>query len=166
MRGSSHVVRPLIEDLGRYVQGYLIGKGCNPQDAAELSQSVLLKVHMNRNKFDPAQKLRPWIATIAMRTLIDFWRSSKRSQTVEITDEIRDFDQSTNPETAVTSKIQIEKVEKKLNQLKPIDQRIVDLYACEGKTMREIGAETGLTALAVKLRLFRARRFLRSTASM
>ena len=44
--------------------------------------------------------------------------------------------------------------------MKPIDQEIVLLYAYDGKSMEEIANKTGISKLAVKMRLFRIRKSL------
>lgn len=72
------VVRELFEALRQRISMALSRKGCKPEDVADLTQTILLKIHTSRDRYRPDLPLRAWITTIVERTLIDFWRKTRR----------------------------------------------------------------------------------------
>ncbi|MCB0418901.1 MAG: sigma-70 family RNA polymerase sigma factor [Bdellovibrionales bacterium] len=160
-RGSAVAVRPLFESLQRRTEQVLFKRGLKQEDVAEVTQQVLLRIHVNRERYEPDRPLRAWVSTIVRRTLIDFWRRSRKATTISHEDvELANDDSSwfgISPESFVGLKEEI----KKVDTLKPTDKKIVDLYAFSGKSIEAIGEELQLSTGAIKLRLHRARKLLK-----
>lgn len=161
--GDEAAVRPLFEALRKRIESALRSKGCKPEDVADLSQVILLKIHKSHDRYDPARPLRAWIVTIIERSLVDFWRSTRRTQLLNIDDQDLAIDESDWFAFSPENLLKLRDIERRLTILKPLDRRIVDLYAFEGLQLDEISKRVDLTVGAVKLRLHRCRHLLRGT---
>ncbi len=151
------VVDELMRSLLGYLSGFLVLKGCYSQDAEDIAQSALLKIHINRDRFDAQKSLQNWVSAIAERTLIDTWRANRRIRVGQGDIGNQASERGNDGELLLTMR----EIEKTIGTLKPMEQAIVNLHVTEGKQLAEIGAELELSSSAVKLRLHRARKFLR-----
>ena len=162
MSGSAPSVRPVFEFLENKITMHLRAKGLNSEDVAEVSQDTLIKIHRFRNQYNPTKPLRAWIYTISDRTVIDFWRRNSRHKNTTLLDENVSETIENNPQRATENRQVLQKIDNKIKDLKPVDKMIVDMLVHDGKSMSEIATETGLSALAVKMRLFRLRQVLKT----
>ena len=67
------------------LKGYLASKVANPDDAEDLLQNILIKVHKNLPNLTDNAKIKPWLMQITKNTIIDFyrWQGKTRELTVE-----------------------------------------------------------------------------------
>ena len=157
--GDEQTVEGIFQRLSKHIELHLKLKGTRTQDAHDLSQDVLIKIHKARLSYDHKKPLKAWVNTITSRTLIDHWRKSKKAAFIDIHD-IDQPSKSPGLENQILNKQGVGFIQKKINSMKPIDQEIVLLYAHDGKSMAEIAEKTGISKLAVKMRLFRIRKSL------
>ena len=161
LQDDGNAVQPLFSFLEREVQRFLRRKGLHGDQIDDLTQTVLLKVHTARDRFDPRQSLRNWVYTISERTLIDHWRRG-RLDVADDADDIVD-QRALSPEHRVISHRELHQLEKRLKKLNPIDSQIVHLCGVENQSVKTVSQQLDLTPNAVKIRLHRARKFLRGT---
>lgn len=157
--GDPQIVEKIFILLGKHIETHLRLKGTKTEDALDLCQDVLIKIHKARHSYDPKKPLKAWVNTITSRTLIDHWRKTKKATFVDI----HKIDQPSKQASLVdqvSNKQGVSFVQTKINSMKPIDQEIVSLYAHDGKSMDEIAKQTGISKIAVKMRLFRIRKSL------
>lgn len=159
-------VRPLFENLHQKITVSLRKKGLRSEDVDDLSQVILLKIHMHHESYNPSYSLRGWVVTIVERSVIDFWRSGKGRKFESWNDDDlthSSVDMSNNwkeqPDQALESKEVLECTK----NLKPLDKKIFDLYALEGQSIKDIGKKLDLSPGAVKVRIHRARKHLKAT---
>ena len=162
-RGGDHgQVRGLFEHLQRILRAYFKMRVGSAQDAEDLAQATLLKIHFARQQYDAAKSLQTCVFTIASRTLIDLGRGSEPAS-----DDLNDVADTLaasqiSPEMLVQLQTDLTAA---LGTLKPMDRQIVYLYAVEGLSMAEIGTILDLTETAVKLRAHRSYGLLRGELS-
>ena len=79
--------------LEKYIKKSLRSHSIAPQIQDEITQTILLKIHAYRDRYDINRSLRPWVVTIIKRTLIDYWRTDKsplHHKDEEIVSELQD----------------------------------------------------------------------------
>lgn len=144
----------------------------NREDALDLYQEVLLKVHHSLGSFRGQASLRSWMYRItvnAARNRVRWWSQKKRGTTYSLDEAEEDHqahservaDPSPSPEgRAYASEIRA-RVQQGLDRL-PLEQRVaVVLRDVEGLEYREIASTLGIFLGTVKSRLGRGRAALR-----
>ena len=160
MRNDQAIVRELYLGLQRTVESFLRGRRVSAEDIAELTQDVMLKIHLNREQYNPDLQLKPWILTIAHRTLIDHWRrlSVTRSLPLDFIDGIAHNENWI--ESRPDSFLRIKELLGHLGLLKPTDRAILGEFVFEDKSIEDIASDFNLTRSAVKVRIHRMRKML------
>lgn len=123
----------------------------------DLVQQTFLRIHEARESFDPSQRLRTWIFTIARRLAINFLERERRA-VGPVADE--PADSAPTPEQQVVMRNEVRRLENALAQLARDDAILVLLAKFEGLTSDELGHVLGCSADAAKMRLHRALRRL------
>jgi RNA polymerase sigma-70 factor (ECF subfamily) len=143
------------------------------EDAEDVCQESLLKAFTKIDQFDGSkveiEEFRAWLMRITTNCAIDFLRRKKadRYLPLEDDDNFSEDVQGTrrswgeNPEISYTRREQIRMVEDAISRL-PSELRIVCLFRnVRELSTKETAARLGISAIAVRLRLFRAHGQLR-----
>lgn len=123
------------------------------EEANDLVQQTFLQLHRARRDFDPGQKLKPWVFTIAMNLKREYFRRKKRRPE-------RSLDAESVPEPAVAAR-GAEQVEARRTLSKaladlPADQReVIELHWFDGLEFPEVAEVVGASVSAVKVRAHR-----------
>jgi RNA polymerase sigma factor (sigma-70 family) len=130
--------------------------GVPEQDAEELSQDVLMKVHAKISGFSRTgrAKLTTWIFTIATNRAIDFHRD--RHEEHEELDE-KAYEARNRGELAGRNLDYLEWLNGELEQIAPDDRQIL-LWRAQGYSCAEIGGWLSMKEGTVRVRHFRATR--------
>lgn len=146
----------------------------NHNDAEDVVQEVSLTIYRKAHSFRTDSKFSTWLYRLVTNEAISRLRKIKRERTVSLDDFMPRFeddghhaerpvvDWSQEVEKKVAEKEIQTIIEKAMQQLSPIDRTVVVLSEIEELTNPEIGKVLGLSVLAVKGRLHRARMFLRA----
>ena len=146
----------------------------NHNDAEDVVQEVSLTIYRKAHSFRTDAKFSTWLYRLVTNEAISRLRKIKRERTVSLDDYMPRFeddghhaerpvvDWSQEVEKKVAEKEIQAIIEKAMEQLSPIDRTVVVLSEIEELTNPEIGKVLGLSVLAVKGRLHRARLFLRA----
>lgn len=146
----------------------------NHNDAEDVVQEVSLTIYRKAHSFRTDSKFSTWLYRLVTNEAISRLRKIKRERTVSLDDYMPRFeddghhaerpvvDWSQEVEKKVAEKEIQAIIEKAMQQLSPIDRTVVVLSEIEELTNPEIGKVLGLSVLAVKGRLHRARLFLRT----
>lgn len=146
----------------------------NHNDAEDVVQEVSLTIYRKAHSFRTDSKFSTWLYRLVTNEAISRLRKIKRERTVSLDDFMPKFeddghhaerpvvDWSQEVEKKVAEKEIQSIIEKAMQQLSPIDRTVVVLSEIEELTNPEIGKVLGLSVLAVKGRLHRARMFLRA----
>jgi len=145
----------------------------NAADAEDICQESLLKAFTRLETFDgtktESHEFRAWLMRITANCAIDFLRRKKANKHVPL-EECHESPSELhpsrkgwgeNPETSYTREEQVRFVKDAIASL-PADLRRVCLFRMmEELSTKEVAARLGISALAVRLKLFRAQGRLR-----
>ena len=143
------------------VYGYLYYMSREEQVSMDLSQETFLKVYRSLDKFKGQCSEKTWCLTIARNTFLSYARK-RRPELLEEADWERMADHADGPEESVLQKEQGVMVRQVLARLSEPERTVLLLRDYEGLSYREIEEIMGLSEVAVKGRIFRARQHFRS----
>ena len=169
--GDEDACTRLVTDHQRMVYQlglHLLG---DPQEAADLSQEVFLRIFRTLAQFRGQSTLRTWIYRIVVNQASNrqrWWRRRRRAQQVALDDhtaahgELPESRTYAMPDQVLQQREIAGRVWQALDQL-PFDQRaVIVLREIDGLSYEEIAASLGVAVGTVKSRLARARGTLRA----
>jgi RNA polymerase sigma-70 factor (ECF subfamily) len=128
----------------------------NDRDGAkDVLQEVFIRVHTNRERFEPGTNFVGWIHTIARNLCLNARRDAKDHTSF---DETMMYGKSSGSDPDVALK---EKLAQEIAQLPEIYREVLILREYEGHSYQEIVDLTSLPMSTVKFRIFKAREILR-----
>lgn len=165
LEGDRGAFETLVRRYQRLVFRIVGGFLRNPADVEEVAQDVFVRAFLALRRFRPDAPFAPWIAQIATRASYDILRSRRRRAELawedlsaaerhaaeELAEGLKPGDQTAARDLA----------ERALARLPPKDRQALMLADAHGFTAGEVGQAMGCSALAVRLRLHRARRAMR-----
>jgi RNA polymerase sigma-70 factor (ECF subfamily) len=168
LQGDSRAFADLVRRYERLVfriaGGFLRDRG----EVEDVAQEAFLKAYEALAGFRTGAPFGPWIAQIATRTCYDRLRARQRRGEVAWDDlnsseqaEARSFAAGRPADDTTAAR---DLAERALATLSPKDRQALILADALGHTAAEVGKMMGCTALAVRLRLHRARRAMRQSA--
>jgi RNA polymerase sigma-70 factor (ECF subfamily) len=122
------------------------------EEANDLVQQTFLQLHRARTDFDPGQKLKPWVFTIAMNLKREYFRRKKRRPERSLEAE------TAEPAVAALGAAQVEARRTLARALAglPDDQReVIELHWFDGLEFPEVAVVVGASTSAVKVRAHR-----------
>ena len=123
------------------------------EEASDLVQKTFLQLHRARRDFDPEQKLRPWLFTIAFNLKREYFRYRKRRPEQHL-----DGDSSFEPIASALDAQQVEARRSLTHALRvlPAEQReVIELHWFHGLDFAEVALVVGASLSAVKVRAHR-----------
>lgn len=163
-RAFADLVRRYERLVFRIAGGFLRDRG----EVEDVAQEAFLKAYEALAGFRTGAPFGPWIAQIATRTCYDRLRARQRRGEVAWDDlnsseqaEARSFAAGRPADDTTAAR---DLAERALATLSPKDRQALILADALGHTAAEVGKMMGCTALAVRLRLHRARRAMRQSA--
>lgn len=143
----------------------------NHGDAEDVLQEVCLRSFINIQRFDGRSKISTWITRIAINTALMTLRSKRakhesRTVTLADTDGWRPFDildESMDIEESCARNERAVLLRKAISSLSPTLQTVVEMYLSQDMSLIQIAELTGISVVATKSRLFRARAALRKS---
>ena len=129
----------------------------NADDAADITQSVFLKVFENIGQFNPAHRFFSWIYRIAVNESIDQLKRRKPTQSYD--DNLAAGDDT--PHAATANEQRDDQLQAALQELSPEHRAVLVLRYFTDCDYRRIGETLDIPEQTVKSRLFTARRQLR-----
>ena len=123
------------------------------EEANDLVQQTFLQLHRARADFDPAQKLKPWIFTIALNLKREYFRRKKRRPE-------RSLDAESALEPAVdalgAARVEARRTLARVLADLPADQReVIELHWFDELEFPEVAQVVGASVSAVKVRAHR-----------
>ena len=139
------------------------------EDAEDALQETLLRVYANLGKFRQSCKFSTWITAIGINAALMVIRKRKTRREADMgldgtegsTWDIAD--QAPDPERCVAKGQIVLFLRKKLQALPPKMQEVVTSYYGDENSLQEAAEALGISVAAVKSRLLRGRRSLRSS---
>lgn len=141
---------------------------CATHDRAlseDVAQETFLKIYAARDAYRPGARVLPWARTIARRTLIDFVRRQTLERAFAKTVASSTVEAHGRTDEQLDAKRAAARTLEALALLPPRQAQALELVTTDGATVVDIARRLGETALAVRLRVHRARACLREQLS-
>ncbi len=151
--GDSAAFRVLFERYAPLLMRSMLRELYVREEASDLVQQTFLQLHRARADFDPGQKLKPWIFTIAMNLKREYFRRKKRRPERSL-----DAETSVEPAVGALGAAQVEArrtLARGLAELPPDQREVIELHWFDGLEFPEVAAVVGASASAVKVRAHR-----------
>lgn len=152
-------IQPWLEDLRRLA----IRLTGSVDDAEDLLQDLLVRLHPRMDEVAALDQPRPWLARVLYRMFVDQWR---RRRTAPDRDEDSEVDEQPGtedaPDAAFERSLTRERLQAALDRLPAFQRELVILHDVEGYTLTEISGMTDTPTGTLKSRLHRARTTLRA----
>jgi RNA polymerase sigma-70 factor (ECF subfamily) len=131
----------------------------------DLAQETFLKAWRSLEQFDGRAPFQHWLSKIAVHAALDHLRKHKRVQHEigfpELGEDALDWLHNEDKQTDLDASQAREILAAAMHKLSPEDQLVLTLLELEDRTVKEISALTGWTAVTVRVRALRARGRLR-----
>ena len=131
----------------------------NADDAADVTQLVLLKIAERLDDYDARYKFFSWIYRIAVNESLNLLRREGREEPLEEGEEPAGLE-SAGPEWQADRAEVSERIQKALMRMKPSDRAVITLRHFSECSYEEIGRILEIEVKTVKSRLFEARQRL------
>jgi RNA polymerase sigma-70 factor, ECF subfamily len=155
--GDLDAFESLFRQYQREVYGWVMRIVRDPAVAEDLTVETFWRAHKAHGGFDPGNNFRAWLRRIATNLALDHLR--KRRPCVELPE---DLAAEQGPDSAVQQQTRAA-LRKAFAELPPRLRVVAQLGLIEDESYAEIAEALGISAGAVKLRMFRAVRVLRKT---
>lgn len=140
------------------LQQFILKRIPDEATAEDVLQDVFLKIHQHIEKLKEARKLESWIYQITRNAIIDYYRSSRPTTTLEAA-EILDLPEEL-PDDDVVSEL-LPCVRAMVRSLPELDRQALVLTEYQGLTQKELSERLGLSLSGAKSRVQRAREKLK-----
>jgi RNA polymerase sigma-70 factor, ECF subfamily len=137
------------------VYGWIVRIVRDPASAEELTVETFWRIYRAHARFDPARSFRPWARRIATNAALDYLKTARPE-----TDLPNDVPSMPLQDPAISEELR-RKTARAFGRLPPKLHVAAVLALIEERPYKEIAEALGISVGAVKLRVFRALRFLR-----
>jgi RNA polymerase sigma-70 factor (ECF subfamily) len=153
VKGDAAAFRAIFERYAPLLMRAMLRELFVREEASDLVQQTFLQLHRARADFDPSQKFKPWVFTIAMNLKREYFRRKKRRLE-------RGFDVERALEPAVgalgAARVEARYTLARVMQQLPGDQReVIELHWFDGLEFPEVAQVVGASVSAVKVRAHR-----------
>lgn len=158
--GDEAAFEALFRSYQREVYGWIVRMVRDPGVAEDLTIETFFRIHRAHARFEPERGFGPWARRIATHAALD-WLRRKRPEHGMPDEFFATVPGRGEADPLVTGEIRRE-VARALGRLPPKLRMAAVLAVVEELPQKEIADALGVTVAAVKLRVFRAMRRLRS----
>lgn len=129
--------------------------------AEDLAQETFIKIIDALSSYQH-KGFKTWISRIALNKAIDYKRKkTRRQEELETFEKFEPVSTEILPEEKIISKDTINKVREQINLLPPKFRQVVKAYYFEELSYKQIAEMTGIEETTVKMRLYRARKWMK-----
>lgn len=163
-KGDKVAFDVLYQAHGPAIRRFIVLQGVSPADADDVLQTIFIKVWKNIPKFTwHDHGISAWIYQIARTVIIDHFRSSRITESLDMVAEAGDRGSAIESITNVVDRsFARDRVLLALEKLDPDDRMLVSLRYAEDRDSSEIAEIMGISGPAVRKRLSRVLAKLRS----
>lgn len=154
-QGELEAFETLFRQFQGQVYGWIIRVVRDPAIAEDLTVETFWRIYRARARFDPTRSFGAWARRIATNAALDYLKSVRTE--VLLTE---DHGRVEFPNPAVQADVR-DRIEQAFNHLPAKLQVVARLALIEDQPYEEIAGALGISAGAVKSRVFRAVRLLR-----
>lgn len=134
----------------------LLSKGLLIEEAEELAQAAWVRGWEAKHQLKQSERVIPWVNSIAMNAMYNQKRRYKRL------DQLDDSRADMAPPVPISAKIDAARL---LDRCSPLDRSLILHRYAGGYVMEEIAKIHGISAVATRVRIHRAKAALRRYAS-
>lgn len=154
---SAPSFREIFDDHYEYLWCSLRRLGVHPGDLDDVCHEVLLNVHHNLAKYDPARSIRPWLFAFAFHAASDYRRLARHRLSLGLAS-VDPVDEALDPEQALARLEAARLVDQALDAISLTNRAVFVMYEIDGTDMKEIAValDVPLHTAYSRLRLARA----------
>ncbi|MGP8270320.1 MAG: RNA polymerase sigma factor [Terracidiphilus sp.] len=156
--GSIDAFETLFRLHQRAVYGWILRIVRNPATAEELTVESFWRIYRAHARFQPEMGFEGWARRVATHAALDWLRTMRREAGAETIGELAS---PAEADSAVTAEIRA-KIAAAFERLPPKLRIAAVLAVVEEQPQKDVAAALGISVAAVKLRVFRALRLLRT----
>ncbi len=145
----------LYEHYEAPIYGFCLRFLSDADSAADAFQEVFMRVVDSRDSYQPRERFRSWVFTVARRVCVD----RVRERVHEPLESARGIREGRSPYEQIDDR---DEVERALSVLTPEQREVLLLHRYHGFSYGEIGEMVGATEAAVKQKTYRALLSLRN----
>lgn len=157
LRGDRNAYAVLIERYQHFVFTLATNIIQNREDAEEVAQDVFVKAYNSLQQYNKNSKFSTWLYAICRNTCLSHLRKNKIETTPETPHISHD-----NVTKAVEQRSEKLILQEAIKQLKKEEATVIQLFYLHEQTIEEIAHILDLSESNIKVRLFRARKKLKS----
>ncbi len=165
--GDDRSFEPLFHLLEAHIRRFLQSMMHDAQVVEDLTQQTFLKLWRARDQYVVGAPLKPWVLAIARRTMLDEMRRTRRSQVRLTADGVLPEPVTPHdpPGTGVSEigERYREALVVGLTRLTEIQSEAIRLVSVEDLSLIEAASAAGTTLAAMKVRVHRAYKVIRTT---
>jgi len=171
--GDGHAFETLIRKYEKFVYRTAYYACGNEEDAADLTQEILLKIWHGLPSYQGNSRFLTWLVRVARNTCCDYVRKQQRSLPTQPLDilagadddaprtEVHDPSPDADPHGVYTRRENTERIRDAMTRLSEEHRMMIVMRDINGDSYETIAAALGLEVGTVKSRLSRARKRLR-----
>ncbi|MDE3167944.1 MAG: sigma-70 family RNA polymerase sigma factor [Acidobacteriota bacterium] len=163
--GDRTAFEELVLNCRRRVMSTVSRVIARPEDVEDVAQDVFLRMYLSIGRLQTSEAFDLWLYRLTMNATYDYLRKRpRRRREVRMSDLTEEREDWTSRQALREEQGRVRTVEfvdGLLEQLSASDRVLLLMREVEGLSMQELAGALGITAGAVKLRLFRARARLR-----
>lgn len=160
--GNHTAFNRLMDKHQETVLRFLTGHIRNPDDAHDVSQDTFVAVYKNLGRFDSNRPFLAWLFVIARNKARDHHRRRRTLNWVGLDGERDDFVADTpGPEDSALSASELSRAKNVIDKMPEGLRTPLLLSVMDDMSLAQIGQIMGVSAKAVEVRIYRARKLLK-----
>ncbi len=159
LEGDADSYQTLLTELASVLASFLRPRMADAAAIDDVTQDILISIHLSRATYDIHQPFAPWFFTIARRRYVDYLRKNERLKSREIVE--RELALMREEPLKIRELDRILDLEKVLQSLPEKQLEAFELVKLQGLSTAEAAAKSGLSESAVKVYAHRAVKNLR-----
>lgn len=160
--GSLVAYKSLVEKYEKRVFSFCFKIIRHREEAEEVAQDVFVRCFSNLSNLKDRTKFPNWLMKIAYSKAIDRVRKKQMLKTdIDQLDTNHFTDEKTPLKTTIDQNRK-EILKKAIDQLEPVEASMITLYYLQDMAVKDIAEITGMTLSNVKVKLYRARKTLKT----
>lgn len=162
-RGDETAFESLVQRHYRQIYRWALARTGDPDDADDVTQDVLVRLHRRLASFDARARFTTWLYQVTRRAAADLFRRRARRErlTRKLEHETALHEGREEAADRADEKQAIDLVKVFLGELSHMQREVFDLVDLQGFKPSEVSRMLGLEPVTIRSHLFRARKAIR-----
>ena len=143
-----------------YVYNYLLKKTSNEYISEEITIKSFSKAFEKIKMYDPKYNFKTWLISIAKNNYSDYLKKKKLLFKEVNSQKIESIVSEINPEQDMINRENYDKLNSKIDELKPMYRDMIKYRYLEDLSIQEISKKLNQPVNTVKIKIFRAKKLL------